>query len=66
MDKFWKQFERSTVTSGILAILVVGTACYCTVTQTPAPEYLSFALGAIIGFFFSSKMKDEAQARKTG
>jgi len=57
---FMKLMERSTITSGVLAVGLVGTACYCAITQIPVPEYLSLSLGVVIGFFFSSKAKDVA------
>ena len=60
MKTFWKLVEKSTITSGILAICLVSTACYCVVSQTPMPDYFLMALGTVIGFFFSSKVKDES------
>jgi len=53
--------EQSTLTSGIIAILMTATVCYCAVAQIPLPEYLYVALGSIIGFFFSSKISDAKQ-----
>lgn len=63
MDKFWKMLESSVLTSGLIAVMLVGTACYCTITQTPLPQYLGLALGAVIGYFFSQKAS-QAMARR--
>jgi hypothetical protein len=63
MDRFWTLLEKSTLTSGVIAILLVVVACYCTIAQIPVPDYLAVALGTVVGFFFSSKAKDsEARA----
>lgn len=55
MSTFWKLLEGSVVTSGIIAVMLVGTACYCVVTQTPLPQYFGLALGTVVGYFFSQK-----------
>lgn len=55
MSKFWKLLEQSTITTGILAVTVVLTACYLAATGTPVPDWFSFALATIIGFFFGGK-----------
>jgi len=60
MNTFWKLVEKSTITSGIIAICLVGTACYCVIAQLSMPDYFLMALGTVIGFFFTSKVKDEA------
>lgn len=50
-----RMLEQSTLTSGVIAILLVGTACYCVIAQIPTPDYLGTALGAVVGFFFGAK-----------
>lgn len=62
-NAFWTLMEKSTITSGVLAIALVGTACYCAITETPVPEYITLSLGVVVGFFFSSKAKDAQVAR---
>lgn len=64
MEHFWVLLEKSTITSGILAILLVSVTCYCAVAQIPIPDYLALALGTVIGFFFSSKAKDSERELK--
>jgi hypothetical protein len=63
MEIFWRLLEKSVITSGTVAVLLVGTACYCVVTETPLPEYMGLALGTVIGYFFSQKAS-QAQARR--
>jgi hypothetical protein len=63
MDMFWKLLEKSVVTSGVIAVGLVGTACYCVVAQVPLPDYFGIAIGTVIGYFFSQKAS-EAQARR--
>jgi len=63
METFWRLLKESTITSGIIAVLLVGTACYSVVAQIPLPEYFGLALGAVIGYFFSQKQAD-AEARR--
>ena len=58
MSKFWELVEKSTIFSGSVALMMVGTGCYCVISGTEVPEYFSMALGMIIGFFFSSRMSD--------
>jgi len=55
MAMFWKLLEQSTITSGIIALIMVGTACYALVMGIELPEFFSVALGTILGYFFSEK-----------
>lgn len=64
MNRFWDLVDKSTITSGVIAICLVGTSCYCVVAQLPMPDYFLMALGTVIGFFFSSKVKDEATRKR--
>lgn len=50
-----RMLESSTLTSGILALLLVSTVCYCVVAEIEVPEYLSLALTSVLGFFFGAK-----------
>jgi hypothetical protein len=63
MNMFWKLLEKSVITSGIIAVALVGTACYCVIAQVALPDYFGIALGTCIGYFFSQKAS-EAQARR--
>ena len=59
MDKFWELLDKSVVTSGVIGVLLVGTACYCVVRQVPLPDYFAIALGTVIGYFFSQKAAEQ-------
>ena len=65
MDKFWELLDKSTITSGVIAMGLVGTACYCVITQTPLPEYMGLALGTVIGYFFATKQAAATARRVT-
>ncbi|GAH26768.1 unnamed protein product [marine sediment metagenome] len=62
MAKFWEHWGKSTIVSGIIALLLVVTACYAVVTETPVPDYFSYTLGLVTGFFFSEKVTKRIQA----
>lgn len=55
MDKFWEQFAKSNIISGMLALGLTGTVIYLAVIGQPIPEILGVALTSIIGFFFGTK-----------
>jgi len=59
MGKFWSLLEKSVVTSGVIAVMLVGTACYCVITGREIPQYLGLALGTVIGYFFSQKAAEQ-------
>lgn len=63
MDKFWELLERSTLISGVIAVGMIGTACYCVVSRTPVPDYFTLPLGVIIGYFFSAKASNAYKNR---
>lgn len=63
MDTFWKLMEKSVITSGIIAVTLVGTASYCVIAQIPLPDYFGIALGTCIGYFFSQKASEAAARR---
>jgi len=55
MERFWDEFSRSTITSGILAILVWGAIIYLAVVGMDLPDALTVGGGSIIGYFFAAK-----------
>lgn len=58
MDRFWDLLEKSTIVSGILAVGVVVTYCYMTVTTQYVPEELQIITVMILGWFFGAKTTD--------
>jgi len=63
MQMFWKLLEKSVLTSGLIALVLVATACYCVVAGVEMPEFFTLALGTVIGYFFSEKASRTLQAR---
>jgi len=59
MTTFWKLVEKSTITSSALALMLAGVISYCAIMQIPVPDFIIAAFSLVIGFFFSSKLKDE-------
>jgi len=55
MDRFWDEFNRSTITSGILALLVWGVIAYLAIVGKDLPDALTVGGGSIIGYFFAAK-----------
>ena len=55
MGKFWELFESSVIVSGLIALAMVGVACYLWVTGQEVPDPLFVLLGTVVGFFFGSK-----------
>lgn len=55
MERFWDEFSKSTITSGILAILVWGAIIYLSIAGMDLPDALTVGGGSIIGYFFAAK-----------
>lgn len=62
MNKFWELLEKSTLVSGAVTLLLVGTACYLFAIQAPVPDLLGYALTTILGFFFGAKVQKASDA----
>lgn len=56
--------ERSTLTSGVIALILVITVCYCAIIQIPVPDALNYALAGVIGWFFGAKSNAAAKSVK--
>ena len=63
MERFWDEFSKSTITSGVLAILVWGAIIYLAITSMDLPDALTVGGGSIIGYFFAAK--SNAQSART-
>lgn len=57
MSRFWDLVEKSTLVSGLIALIMVATACYAVVQELTLPEYYQLMLGVIVGYFFSEKVR---------
>jgi hypothetical protein len=63
VDKFWELLNRSVIVQSLITLLFSGTIVYLIVSQMPVPEELWLAFGSILGFYFGTKVQQNAQAR---
>jgi len=61
MDRFWDAWDKSTVVSGAISLGLSGAVVYLSVAGLFIPDVLSFGFGAVIGFFFGSKGRDDVK-----
>lgn len=59
VDRFWDAWEKSTIVSGCLALGLLLVICYLSVIQAPIPAAVASTFGAVIGFFFGAKGRDD-------
>lgn len=69
MPFFWREFAKSNIISGLLAVAVWGAIIFLACTGRPVPEVLVSGGLAVVGFFFGSKSGEaserlRAQARR--
>lgn len=64
MSKFWQLLEKSTITSGALAVMLVGSMCYLAVTSQPIPDLLTVSTSTVLGFFFGAKVERSYRVNK--
>ena len=64
VDKFWMLLEKSTLTSGVLSVLLVGSVCYLAIVGKPIPDLLTVSTGTIMGFFFGVKVEASYRIRQ--
>jgi len=64
MDTFWRLFEKSTITTFLITILVVVVCCILWVLQYEVPLLLQTALMLILGYFFGAKGQIELNKYK--
>ena len=61
MQWFKAEFGKSTIVSGLLAIVIVSVICYLAIAQVPIPDVLVASCSGLIAFFFGAK-----QGARTG
>jgi len=67
MDRFWDLYEKSVVTSGLISLALVFTACYAALIGVELPSWFLMALTLVMGFFFSEKAyKASLNSKKEG
>jgi len=62
VERFWQLLEKSTITSGALAVMLVGSMCYLAIIGQPIPDLLTVSTSTILGFFFGSKVERSYRA----
>ncbi len=60
MNRFWDEFSKSTIMSGLLALLVWGIIGYLAIVGREIPIVLATGGGAIIVFFYGAKSEASA------
>jgi len=64
MTTFWEMFNKSTIMSGFIVVLCIGSLCYLAVTAQPIPQILVDLNLIVVSFFFGAKSAtSEAQVR---
>lgn len=53
---FYELMKGSTIMQGIATVIVLGADAYLVCTGQPVPELMAITTGAIIGFWFGSKV----------
>jgi uncharacterized membrane protein len=61
MEFLWREFAKSNIISGLLAIAVWGAIIFLAVTSRDVPEVLVSGGLAVIGFFFGSKVGEQSE-----
>lgn len=56
-DKFWEAFKESYIISGLMALVLTGTACYLWIAGNNVPQELYSLLFAVVGFYFGGKVQ---------
>jgi hypothetical protein len=52
--------------SGLIALILVGTACYMLIVEKAIPEFLKAALLTITGFYFGGLLNESKGRTKEG
>jgi hypothetical protein len=58
MDQFVELLKESVITQFIITVLVVAAMVYMAVTEMVIPEELGWAVSAVLGFYFGSKIEN--------
>ena len=58
---FGSFFERADNTSGLLAVILIGSSIYIYIKEGKAPDWIIAAVFAVIGFYFGRAKLQAAQ-----
>lgn len=59
MNRFWDEFSKSTIVSGLLALIVWGIIGYLAITGQEVPIVLATGGGTVLAFFYGAKNNAE-------
>ena len=60
-DRFWDEFNKSTIVSGFLAVIVWVGILYLATTGQPIPDALAAGGSLILGYFFGARSGQQAE-----
>jgi len=55
MSTFWDLLKNSTITQGLVTLVLTATVCYLAITGQPVPELVAYGFTAVLGYFFGVK-----------
>ena len=55
MDVFISLLKESILVSGLMALALIGTACYLWATGQTVPQELYYILATVVAFYFGTK-----------
>jgi len=61
MHEFWAQFNKSTVVSGLLALIIWSAVVYLAVAGQVVPDVLAAGAAVVVGFFFGARSGQQAE-----
>ena len=63
----WDWLNQVFNISGLIALVLVGTACYMLIVEKDVPEFLKAALLTIVGFYFGGLLsKSKGRTKESG
>lgn len=60
-ERFWTEFNKSTIVSGILALAVWSAIIYLCIAGLPVPDVIGAGGGLILGYFFGARSGQQAE-----
>ena len=63
MANFWSLFKESVIVQALIALVLLVTICYMYVVGMEVPDTLVIAFGAVLGFYFGSKVENVKMRR---
>lgn len=57
MKDFWKAFRESTITQGLITLVLTVTICYLAACEKPIPTLIAYGFTSALSFFFGAKIQ---------